>query len=241
MAVVQRIRCRVDRVIDHGDHVYSVDLASERRLPAFKPGQFLHLALDEYDPSGFWPESRVFSIASSPASRDSLRIVYSVRGRYTARMEAELAAGKAAWVKLPYGEFVVDPTRDAVLLAGGTGVTAFTAFLEGLPANHPRQVCVFYGARRPELLLYRAALDAVAARVAMVRARYFAETLEPAAGADPAISLGRLSAADALTHARDAASAVFYLSGPPAMLKALQLDLAARGIAPAAIRVDAWE
>ena len=32
----------------------------------FKPGQFLHLALDAFEPGGFWPESRVFSIASAP-------------------------------------------------------------------------------------------------------------------------------------------------------------------------------
>jgi len=129
MAVVRKIRCKVERVTDHGEHVYTVELAPSALVPRFKPGQFLHLALDAYEPGGFWPESRVFSIASSPRDRDRLVITYAVKGAFTARMERELAPGVNVWVKLPYGEFVVDPSRDAVLFAGGPGVTAFTAFL----------------------------------------------------------------------------------------------------------------
>ena len=57
-------------------------------------------------------------------------------------------------MKLPYGEFVVDSTRDAVLFAGGTGVTAFTAFLQSLQPEQAPRVLLFYGARKPELFVY---------------------------------------------------------------------------------------
>ncbi len=46
MATPQKLCCQVNKITDHGDHVYTVDLASERPLPRFKPGQFLHLTLD---------------------------------------------------------------------------------------------------------------------------------------------------------------------------------------------------
>jgi NAD(P)H-flavin reductase len=105
MPVVQKLRCQIEKIVDYGDHVYTVELRPERPARKFLPGQFLHLALDEYDPSGFWPESRVFSIASSPGQRERLRISYSVRGRFTARMEKEMRQGRWVWVKLPYGEF----------------------------------------------------------------------------------------------------------------------------------------
>ena len=107
MATPRKLRCTVCELRDHGDRVYSLRLRSERPLPQFRSGQFLHLALDPYDPSGFWPESRVFSIASSPGRKDEVEIVYSVKGRFTSRMEKELCAGGEVWVKLPYGEFVV--------------------------------------------------------------------------------------------------------------------------------------
>lgn len=176
MSTPRKIRCLVESVQDHGDHVYTFSLKPERSVPAFRPGQFLHLTVDEYDPSGFWPESRVFSIASSPQERDRLVISYSVKGVYTTRMEHELAPGKFVWVKLPYGDFVVDGTREVVLIAGGTGITAFRAFIEGLSPDHPNKVVLLYGARRPGLLLGLEMIERKRREVALFKAEYFSET-----------------------------------------------------------------
>ncbi len=141
-------------ITDHGERVYTVELQPAQPVPAFRPGQFLHLALDPFDGAGFWPESRVFSIASSPRERDRLTITYAVKGAFTTRMERELAVGEEVWVKLPYGEFVIDPARDAVLFAGGTGVTAFTAFLQSLTPDATSRIVLLYGARTPDLFVY---------------------------------------------------------------------------------------
>ena len=230
MPVVRRLACVVERVVDHGEHVYTVTLAPGPSAPAFRPGQFLHLALDSWEPGGFWPESRVFSIASSPTERDRLAITYAVKGAFTTRMERELAPGRSVWVKLPYGEFTVDPSRDAVLFAGGTGVTAFTAFLGSLPATGAQRVALFYGARTPDLFVY--------GEFATRRAR-------EAAGLDVHLvceaSDGRLSAATAWPVVQTLDDPAFYLSGPPAMLAALTEQLRERGMAEADIRTDAWE
>src|SRR6186997_2238603 len=124
MPVTQKLSCFVERVVSHGERVYTLVLRPERLVPRFQAGQFLHLALDRYDPTGFWPESRVFSIASSPSRRDTVAITYAVHGLFTQRMERELTEGRQAWIKLPYGDFVVDGASDVALFAGGTGVTA---------------------------------------------------------------------------------------------------------------------
>jgi ferredoxin-NADP reductase len=213
-----------------------VDLRPERTVPRFKPGQFLHLALDEYDPSGFWPESRVFSIASSPAQRERLCISYSVRGRFTARMERELAEGRRVWVKLPYGEFVIDGTHDAVLFAGGTGITAFTAFLDGLTPAFGRMVYLAYGARSRALLIYRGMVQQRAQEVAQLHAAYF---VERDAGANEVC--GCTSVAALWPQIQAPLAALYYISGPPAMLKTIAQDLRERGVPPEAIRADAWE
>ncbi|HEX4568193.1 MAG TPA: FAD-dependent oxidoreductase, partial [Vicinamibacterales bacterium] len=153
--MTQKLRCSVERVIAHGERVYSLALRPERPVPRFRAGQFLHFALDPYDPSGFWPESRVFSIASSPAERDEIRVTYAVHGRFTERMEREAIEGRRVWIKLPYGEFIIDSRNDIVLLAGGTGVTAFTAFLEDVPPAEDQSITLAYGARMVNLLIYR--------------------------------------------------------------------------------------
>ncbi len=242
MTVAQKLRCQVARIVDHGEQVYTVELHLERPAPRFRPGQFLHLALDDYDPSGFWPESRVFSIASAPSQRERLTICYSVRGHFTARMAQELVVGGQVWVKLPYGEFVVQDTRDVALFAGGTGITAFTAFIAGLTPEFRHTTMLFYGTRRQSLLIYKPLCDQVAARAPQFRVHYFVEEPEDlAADTTSPLNPGRISVAAAWPQLRDPSSCDFYISGPPAMLKAMSEQLRGRGVAQEAIRVDAWE
>ena len=230
MAIVRKIPCAVRDVTDHGERVYTVELEPSLAVPHFKPGQFLHLALDPYQPGGFWPESRVFSVASSPADRGRLTITYAVKGAFTTRMERELVSGGSVWVKLPYGEFVVDPGRDAVLFAGGTGITAFTAFLGRLPRDGGRRVTLFYGARTPELFVYGVYATRRAAKVRGLDVQLVCE-----------VTNGRLSIAAAWPAIQDLDDPAFYLSGPPPMLVALTAQLRERGVADATIRTDAWE
>jgi len=233
----QKLRCRVTDILDHGERVYSIFLEPENPAPRFLPGQFLHLALDKYTPGDFWPESRTFSIASAPAERQRLRITYAVKGQFTGRMEAELRIGSETWVKLPYGEFIVNAENDVCLLAGGTGVTAFTAFLAGLPAEHPHRVHLFYGARRPGLLIYRPLAEVAAQRCASLQIRFLAE--QDAEGTD--CLPGRIEAAAVFGSVPDPLSVTYYLSGPPAMLKTLSAGLVEHGVLAAQVCMDAWE
>jgi len=233
----QKLSCEVTDVIDHGQRVYSVVLKPDRQAPRFSPGQFLHLALDAYRPGDFWPDSRVFSIASPPTQRDQLRITYAVKGSFTARMEAELAVGREVWAKMPYGEFIIAGDADVCLIAGGTGITAFTAYLAGLSAGHAQQIDVVYGARAPSLLAYRQVVEAAAARCPRLRAHFFAEEGVNGSGCEP----GRLDLDTIGGRIRNPPSVIYYLSGPPAMLAALQRQLAERGVEPGRVQVDAWE
>lgn len=245
MSVIQKIRCLVKQITCHGESAYTVILHPERPIPKFRSGQFLHLALDEYDPSGFWPESRVFSISNSPMQRDHLRITYSVRGRFTARMERELAEGGRVWVKLPYGDFFVDGNKDVVLLAGGTGITAFTAFLQGMPPDHLKAVHLAYGARTKELLVYRDIIQECQKIRSFLHVSYFIETCE---GHDESINeakrleyTGRLSVDAIWPQIQNPRDTTFYISGPPVMVRDISRDLHNLGINPGSIKVDAWE
>ncbi|MGV8059914.1 MAG: FAD-dependent oxidoreductase [Smithellaceae bacterium] len=246
MATPQKLRCLIDKITDHGDHVYTLDLKPERPAPRFKPGQFLHLTLDDYDPSGFWPESRVFSIASSPNQRNHIKISYSVRGRYTTRMENELNEGRWVWVKLPYGDFVIKDTKNVVLLAGGTGITAFIAFIESYTASC-NSVYLAYGARKPELLLYRDVIDAKACTNDGFNALYFSESDNRSdVGSvtvcqSPECLIGCLSLEKIWSRLESNSESKYYIAGPPSMIQALTANLRNKGIGPEKIKIDAWE
>lgn len=238
MATPQKICCTVDSILDHGGHVYTIGLLPDQPLPRFKAGQFLHLALDPYDPSEYWPESRVFSIASSPEEREKLLITYSVKGNYTSRMEEELSVGREVWIKLPYGEFIIDCSRPVVLIAGGTGMTAFSAFLENLTPADFCPVTVFYGARHPKLLIFRTFLEEKQKSCPALKVWYYAEELESPAENE---TLGQLSVETMLPRIEDPQGADFYVSGPPLMLKNITLGLREFGVPSENIHVDAWE
>lgn len=246
--MIRRVRCRVASVVDHGEHVFTIELAPETPIPPFKPGQFLHFTLDEYDPSRHWPESRVFSIASSPRETNRIRILYSANGPYSRRMEQELREGSVVWIKLPYGEFVIDSSQDVVLVAGGTGISAYTAFLEGLKPDHLRKVLLVYGARNPELMIYRHTLLELLRRVPSLNAVLFAEQAPPEFISEQSPAqcrlrhqIGRISIGGFWPLLQEPLKQVYYLSGPPQMLTALSSGLHERGLPSGNVRTDAWE
>ncbi|QOY85102.1 ferredoxin--NADP reductase [Paludibaculum fermentans] len=243
MAQPVHFKAVVDRVEQHDADVASFRLISEKRLPRFTPGQFIHLTLDEYDPSGFWPESRVFSVANAVADRRTLELTISRQGRYTRRILDEVHAGGTVWGKGPYGEFSIDGrngSERAVLIAGGTGITPFCAFMDD--ALHERvlplkEVTLYYGARTPELLIYQALARRCAAELPGFRMELMAER-----GGGGDVRTGRLNVEQIVRETGGAQGMLYFLSGPMAMIKSFQRTLIEEFRAePSQVVIDAWE
>jgi ferredoxin-NADP reductase len=133
---------------------------------------------------------------------------------------------------------MVSPQRDVCLLAGGTGFTAFAAFLAQLPAEHAHRVLLFYGARSPALLIYRALAAEFAARCPRGEAFLFAE--QGAAG-DPGLIEGRVDIDHVWPRLSQPMGFTFYIAGPPAMIEGLTSGLKAKGVGAECIVIDAWE
>lgn len=234
MAVPRKIQCTVDKIVDHGAHVYTLELHSPVNLPAVKPGQFLHLALDPYDPGSFWPESRIFSIAKVNRETNSLTLCYSVKGIFTSRMETELIVGKLVWIILPFGDFVVAPEEDTVLIAGGTGITPFVQFLE---STHKKRCVLLYGARKESLLLFRNEID----HSNSMNPNFTAYVTVEEECDDARIYNGRLTTKWILDHIKELENPIIYLSGPPAMIKFFLRELSETGIPGDHLCTDEWE
>ncbi len=247
MAQPVHFKAVVERVERHSPDVATYVLRYAGRRPRFKPGQFVHLALDEYDPSSHWPDSRVFSIASGSQRADLLRLTISRQGKYTARILDEVREGRELSLKGPYGEFVVRP-RDAddhiVLVAGGTGITPFCAFMEDFSAaalGIANPVHLYYGARSSDLLIYRSLVEECARAMPKFRVTYYVE--EGAQLAD--FRQGRIDIAQVVADLRETgvkSNCTFYLSGPKVMIAAFSSRLTQElGTSPSQVMVDAWE
>lgn len=243
MSTPIKIKCAVLSIEANGNSVFTVKLKPTRRLPRFNPGQFLHLALDSYDPTGgYWPESRVFSIASAPFDSE-ITIAYAVKGKFTLRMQKEIDIGKDVWVKLPYGHFVVSsaPDEEVVLVAGGTGIAPFIPFLLK-EINNPsgKKINLVYGIRKPEVLIFGGVIVDAMTNLNGFRLYAFCEERANTISQFP-VTHGRLTIDAILKAATNPAKAVFYLSGPIDMINTFKSGLKDTDISDTKIRIDEWE
>jgi ferredoxin-NADP reductase len=235
MATPVKIKATVRHLIKHNGSVVSYHLVPQGRVPKFHAGQFLHLALDEYSPDRQWPESRVFSIASSPSERTSeLAVTLSVKGRFTGRIFNTLEEGSECWLKLPYGEFLFPADRHLVLIAGGVGITPYLSLLKQmLEAKSGQAVSLCYGVRSAEHYLFGELLSRCEAELSN-----FGKTVYCEDGSVPG-ERGILNV-EAI-HSAAPSGSLFYLSGPPAMISAFKNRLRDLGVESARVRVDDWE
>jgi ferredoxin-NADP reductase len=148
------------------------------------------------------------------------------------------------WLKLPYGDFVPSyhPPGRIVMLAGGSGITPFMSFIEWAVSEQPAAaIDLHYGARRAELLIYRAALErCVAQGLRDLRVRYYVEQPSDAAPLAAGMVHGRLAAEPAWTWLDAPQTCRFYLSGPKIMIDTLRANLVQLGAEPSAVLSDDW-
>ncbi len=243
-----KISAKVEKILESGNGVYTLHLKPQKRVPSFRPGQFLHLTIDDYDPcGGFWPDSRVFSIASTDSS-GHITVCYSVKGKYTGRMSRELSEGKDIWVKLPYGDFVIESSagldQGVILVAGGTGVSPFISYLESqLASPSGRRIHLVYGVREKKLLLFKETVERCARELKGFSADLFIEnnSNDDLVWEGVGVKKGVISIDHVRETAKELNSPVYFLSGPPTMINAFKNRLAVLGVSEQNIKIDEWE
>ncbi|MDR2733142.1 MAG: FAD-dependent oxidoreductase [Spirochaetota bacterium] len=229
MPLVKKYPSRVTKTGNPLEGLYDVTLESLGRSYSYLPGQFLHLALDTYDPSSPWPESRCFSMRSAAAS-GSIRLTFAVKGNFTRRMAAELLPGKEVVVKLPYGELFSrahDRAR-TVFIAGGTGVVPFLSLFSDPSFDVYENPCLWLGVREERYHIYGAELQDARKRNMSFHVHTVCQDRE-----------GVLDIAKIFSNHGQAAT--YFISGPPIMIKGFRDYLLAHGLTAEQVCTDDWE
>ena len=197
----------------------------------FKAGQYLDMTL--LDPSETDSEGNVrsFSIASAP-HEDTLMVATRMRDTAFKRVLRTMPIGTAVKIEGPSGDLTLQNnfTRAAVFLAGGIGITPFRSIVHWAAREKlPHRIVLFYSNRRPEDAPFLAELQSlerdnpkyklIPSMTEMEKSR------RPWNGETGFINqemLGR--------YLKDAVSAIYYIAGPPAMVKGLHEMLNKAGI-----------
>jgi ferredoxin-NADP reductase len=225
MAIVKKYPARVVGIYNYINGIYTLELESSGKPFKYDPGQFLHLCLDEYDPSGQWPESRCFSMQSTP-DQATIKITYAVKGQFTRQMEKQLRVGSEVWLKLPFGNLFARPHNKVgtVFIAGGTGITPFLSLFTHVSFKEYVNPRIYVGFRSGSFNIYNSELDFVKQFIPKI---YFEDV-------------------DGLMDIRyilseNETGADYFISGPPNMINEFKQVLIANKVPVAQILTDDWE
>jgi ferredoxin-NADP reductase len=230
MAIIRKYKSKVEQIINPFTDIYTVTFSSDKKFQ-YNPGQFLHLALDEYDGIGQWPESRCFSMQSSP-TEETLKITFAVKGSFTNRMKNELHKGKEIWLKLPYGELFTQPHNkvNTVFIAGGTGITPFLSLFADESFNEYINPRIYLGFRSKKYNIYENELREIrnnSCNSNNLLKVYYEDK-------DGIIDIKTILK-------ENGTNSDYFISGPPIMIKSFKSYLINSGLPEQKVLTDEWE
>ena len=230
--LAKKYRSELISIYNPIEDIYTLEFMSLGRKFKYQPGQFLHLAIgEEYDGIDQWPDSRCFSMQSNP-NEETIRITYAVKGRFTKQMEKNLIVGAEVWLKLPYGDLFSQPhnRENTVFIAGGTGITPFLSLFTHDSFNEYINPKIYLGFRSKEFNIYEQELNTVKLRgnsVELCGTIFYQDK-------HGVIDIEKIFNENGTYNN-------YFISGPPAMIKAFKQTLISKGVPAAYILTDDWE
>lgn len=204
----------------------------------FKPGQFIMLELDIEGKK----DTRTFSICSSPTKHRFIEIAKKIGDSEYSKKLGELKEGDEVRIKGPFGLFVLDESRDAILLAGGIGVTPFRCYIEYAADKKLRnKIALFYSNKMPEDIAFRSEFADFSKMSSNIR--IISTVTRPEESKEKWTDVaGRIDENMIRHHISTMGisidSALFYVCGPPAMVEAMVTMVKGMGIAQNMIKIE---
>lgn len=222
---------KIEKVIQETHNTRTLRLRLERPMP-FKCGQFVIVNAHVDGKT----EHRAFSISSSP-TQDFLDITVKVYppGKVSPFLYG-LAEGANLKIKGPYGEFIFDESRDAVLIGGGSGIAPLMAMIRYCSDKKlGTKLLLIYGVRTPKDLIFENELKELERKH---RAQCVFTVEQPDNGWHS--DTGRMNMELIKRHVKDFSSPLFYICGPPAMADLVENGLQEMGVNKEKIKTDKW-
>ncbi|HET9851732.1 MAG TPA: FAD-dependent oxidoreductase [Candidatus Limnocylindrales bacterium] len=205
----------------------------------YRAGQFIDITLLDPPETDAEGNTRGVSISSAP-SEGVITITTRLRDTAFKRVLQGMPLGTTVKIEGPFGDLRLHHAdRPAVVLTGGIGITPFRSILVHATRTGglPYRVFVFYGNRRPEDAAYLEELGELAKREPNL---VFVPTMSDLSLSERPWDgeRGRIDAAMVRRHLEAEAAAIYYLTGPPAMVAGLRSMLLTAGVDEDDIRTE---
>lgn len=205
----------------------------------FKAGQFIDMTLlnpSETDSEG---NTRGFSIASGP-HEETLMVTTRMRNTAFKRVLNNVSVGTAVRIEGPFGDLTLphNASRTLVFLAGGIGITPFRSMLVWAAREKlPHRIFLFYSNRRPEDALFLDELKMLERENPNYKLIATMTEMEKSHRSWNG-ETGWINQEMLTRHLKDASLPIYYIAGPPTMVKGLHEMLNKAGVDDDDIRTE---
>ena len=217
--------------------IYEFSFLPKKHLK-FMPGQYIEWTLPhtETDIRG---DRRFFTIASSP-TEPSAKLVVRIDQHHSSSFKRALLVlkpGSKIWVSQLSGEFILptDTTKKLVFIAGGIGITPFRSMVQNLiDTNKKRDITLYYAAQTADGFSYADLFKSAENN----GVKTFCTITGSDVPSDWPGRTGRVRITDIQREVERYKNAVYYLSGPNAMVAGYKRQLIKSGVRRTSIKTD---
>ncbi len=206
---------------------------------SFKAGQFIDLTLPDPPETDSEGNTRAFTLAGAP-SEEHLMVVTRLRDTAFKRVFNEMPFETVVNIEGPFGNLTLPESsaRPLVFLAGGIGITPFRSMLvQAATQDLPHRLVLFYSNRHPEDAPFLHELQDLQRKISNYT---FVGTMTQMGKSDGSWTgeTGYLDHAMLTRHLQGIESPLYYIVGPPAMVKGIRTMLKNVGVGKADIRTE---
>ena len=205
----------------------------------YLPGQYLHYQLDELSFPDERGNRRHFTISSSPTEKGIVMFTTRMRGSGFKETLRHAPLGRELACESPSGRFVMpqDETRRHVLIAGGIGITPYRSILlHTADTGGQIDAVMLYFSRSEADIVFRRELEALVRRMPTLSVVHILG--EPGPGWTG--ERGKLDEALLRRWVIEPDRSLFWISGPPPMVRACRERIREIGIQDDAIRMEGF-
>jgi ferredoxin-NADP reductase len=205
----------------------------------FMPGQCIDLTLVNPPKTDAEGDGRTFSIASAPYE-DFLMVATRLRDTAFKQVLKSLPLGTEVKIEGPSGDLKLhhDKSRAAVVLTGGIGITPFRSILlNAAKEKLAIPIFLFYGNKRPEDAVFFDELQELKEQNPHYKLIACMSEMEKSHRSWKG-ERGMIDAQMLAKYLQGVLAPIYYITGPPGMVKAMQTILKDTGVDDNSIRTE---